>query len=100
MEKTYRMWSRFEDDELPMSQSALKKILSETEGILTGPFGGMGEQIDLVLYEDAEDGIPSVAAVHIAPEIGGHWYTIPDSQSAFISHELSKSYYHSRPDEL
>ncbi len=86
----YSLWNRQTDEEQEVTKEKAEEILKSAD-LHSGPYGGMGSRIDLVLYKEGpgEDDLPSVLAVHY----DGEWLDIPGHQEAFISHELSQNSY-------
>lgn len=84
----YTIWDRYSSEEKEISEQEALAIVKAAD-LYTGPYGGMGSKIDQVLYTEDEGSEPVVLAVHHA----GEWLAIPESQNAFISHELSQNSY-------
>jgi len=78
----YAIWNRSSMEDEAITTEAAQEIISPAP-YHTGPYGQMGDEIDLVLYE--EEALPVVKAVRY----GGVWYLIPSNQIAFMEHELA-----------
>ncbi len=83
----YSIFNRydFEDEEI-LTEDA--KVIIEQAPLHAGPYGGLGQDIDKVLYAEFED-----AYVARAIRLDGEWYEVPESQSAFIQFELDNTNY-------
>jgi len=87
MTKEYTIYNRYDGESKELTEAEAIAITKAAD-LHTGPYGGMGSQIDMTLcrYDEANDTYV-IEAVHHR----GEWLAIPESQSAFMEHELGQN---------
>jgi len=93
-EMTYSIHDRENDSYEELTEEQAQAIFDEAE-LHTGPFGGMGRDIDQAIYSETGDDI-AVEAIRY----NGAWFTVPESQSPHIEHELDKHSYEEPPEGI
>lgn len=88
--KEYTLFDRLTYEYKEITEEEAMKITQPAD-LYTGPMGGMGRYIDIVLYclddSDKENETIEILAVKHA----GEWLCIPSGQNAYMSFELGDS---------
>ena len=87
---TYTIWNRVVEEEKEITEQEALKIVKRAD-LYAGPYGYMGLDVDLVLYEcQEEDQEDEQEYIVVAVRYKGEWLEIPRHQTPYISHELSE----------
>ena len=84
----YSTWNRAISQDENITEEEALAIIKKAD-LLTGHFGYMGYEFDMVLYSQDGEDEPCIAAVRYK----GEWLEISTQQHEHISHELSEHNY-------